>query len=179
MALGATIYNFNIALADMDRGVYETLDLRVALHPSEAAEHMLTRVLAYCLEYQDGIAFSKGLADADQPALWVHDRTGQLKVWIDIGAPTAERLHRANKLAERVVVYTHKDIAILKHNLGRAPIHQAAQIPLYVLDRRFIADFEARLERRLTCALAVTERQLYLDVGGHSLQTTVVEHRLG
>ncbi len=178
MAQGATIYNFNIGLSDMDRQVYETLDLRVALHPSEAVDHMLTRVLAYCLECQPGLTFSKGLADSDEPALWVHDPTGQLKLWVDIGSPSAERLHRASKLAERVVVYTHKDIEILKHNLGRSPIHQVEQIPLYALDRRFIARWEALLERRLACVLTVTERQLYLDVGGESLQTNVVEHRL-
>lgn len=178
MAQGATLYNFNIALSDVDRSVYENLDLRVALHPSEAIDYMLTRVLAYCLEYQPGIAFSKGLADADQPAVWVHDRTGRLKVWIDIGAPTAERLHRANKLAERVVVYTHKNVNSVKHNLGRTPIYQIEQIPLYAVDWRFIADFEAQLKRRLTCALSITERQLYLDVGGRSLQTILVEHSL-
>lgn len=178
MAKGATIYNFSLALSDMDRGVYENLDLRVALHPSEAVDYMLTRVLAYCLEYQDGIAFSQGLAEADQPAVWVHDRTGRLIVWIDVGAPAAERLHRASKLAERVAVYTHKNVAMLKHNLSRAPIHQAAQIPLYALDWRFLAAFEARLGRRLSGALAVTERQLYLEIGGETLQTSVVEHRL-
>jgi len=178
LAQGATIYNFNVSLSDMDRNVYETLDLRVALHPSEAVEHMLVRVLAYCLAYEEGISFSKGLADSDEPALWVHDRTGQLKVWIDVGAPTAERLHRANKLAERVVVYTHKDIGILKHNLARQPIHQAETIPIYEIDRKFLADFEALLERRLSFSLSVTERQLYLDIGGKVLETTLIEHRL-
>lgn len=178
MAQGATIYNFNIALSDMDRNVYETLDLRVALHPSEAIDHMLARVLAYCLEYEEGISFSKGLADSEEPAVWVHDRTGRLLVWIDVGAPTAERLHRANKLAERVVVYTHKDIGILKHNLGRQAIHEADTIPIYEIERKFLAEFEARLERRVTCSLSVTERQLYLDIEGAVLETTLVEHRL-
>ena len=34
MALGATIHVFDIALANSDRGVYESLELRVARHPS-------------------------------------------------------------------------------------------------------------------------------------------------
>jgi uncharacterized protein YaeQ len=178
VAQGATIYNFNISLSDMDRNVYETLDLRVALHPSEAVDHMLVRVLAYCLEYEEGITFSKGLSESEEPALWIHDRTGQLKVWIDVGSPTAERLHRANKLAERVAVYTHKDIGILKHNLARQPIHQAETIPIYTFDRKFLVDFEALLDRRVTCNLSVTERQIYLDLKGQALQTTIVEHRL-
>ena len=59
MALAATVYTFDIELADTDRGVYETLALRVARHPSETEEFLVTRVLAYCLEYTVGLAFSK------------------------------------------------------------------------------------------------------------------------
>src|ERR1700722_17755146 len=76
MALGATVYNFKIELADSDRGVYAPLDLRVARHPSETEEHLLTRVLAYCLEYTEGISFSNGLSDSDRAAISVRDLTG-------------------------------------------------------------------------------------------------------
>ena len=62
MALSATVHTFEIELADVDRGVYESLSLKVARHPSETEDFLLTRVLAYCLEYADGIAFSRGLA---------------------------------------------------------------------------------------------------------------------
>ena len=109
MALTATIYTFEIELSDVDRGVYETLPLRVARHPSETEEYLVTRVLAYCLEYAVGISFSKGLADPDEPTLAVRDLTGVIRVWIDIGAPDAARMHKAGKAAARVVVYTHKD----------------------------------------------------------------------
>ena len=110
MALTATIYTFEIELADSDRGVYETLALRVARHPSEATDYLLTRVLAYCLEHTEGIAFSSGgLSDPDEPPLAVRDLTGALRVWIEIGAPDAARVHRACKAAPRVAVYTHKN----------------------------------------------------------------------
>src|SRR5271168_2561536 len=109
MALGATIYVFKIDLADSDRGVYQPLEMRVARHPSETEDHLLTRVLAYCLEYTEGISFSNGLSEPDQPAIAIRDLTGTLRVWIDIGAPDGGRLHRAAKLAPRVAVYTHKD----------------------------------------------------------------------
>lgn len=178
MAQGALIYTFTIDLSDLDRNVYESLDLRVALHPSEAVDYMLTRVLAYCLEYQEGISFSKGLAASDEPAIWAHDYTGQLKAWIEIGSPNAERLHRASKLAERVAVYTHKDIDLVKHNLRRGAIQRIREIPIYEIERKFLTDFEAVLDRRMKCALSITEQQLYLDLNGRSLQTTVIEHRL-
>ncbi len=61
VALTATLYNFDTELADIDRGVYQTLALRLARHPSETQEFMLTRLLAYCLEYTEGIEFSRGV----------------------------------------------------------------------------------------------------------------------
>src|SRR6266571_4484237 len=109
MALTATVYNFDIDLSDTDRNVYETLALRVAQHPSESDEYLVTRVLAYALELTDGIAFSRGISDPEEPALAVRDLTGAIQTWIEIGAPDAARLHKASKAASRVVVYTHKD----------------------------------------------------------------------
>jgi uncharacterized protein YaeQ len=60
MALNATIYSFAINLSDLDRNVYQALAFRVAKHPSETDAYLLTRVLAYCLEYREGLNFSKG-----------------------------------------------------------------------------------------------------------------------
>ena len=57
MALTATIYNFDVELADADRNLYESLNLRVARHPSESEEYLVTRLLAYLLEYAEGIEF--------------------------------------------------------------------------------------------------------------------------
>src|ERR1700720_588314 len=134
MALGATIYVFKIDLADSDRGIYQPLELRVARHPSETEDHLLTRVVAYCLEYAEGIAFSNGLFDSDQPTIAVRDLTGALRVWIDVGAPEAARLHRAAKLAPRVAIYTNKDAELLAARLGAERIHRVAAMELYVLD---------------------------------------------
>jgi len=173
VALTATIYNFDVQLADVDRGVYETLALRVARHPSETEEYLLTRVLAYCLEYAEGIAFSKGLAEPDEPALAVRDLTGSLKVWIDVGAPDAARLHKASKAAPRVVVYTHRDPAQLVRQLSGERIHRADALELYGVDRALLAELAALLDRRLAFDLSVTERHLYVVVNGRTLEGAV------
>jgi len=80
MAAGAVMYNFAVQLADVDRGVYEDVALRAARHPSETDTYMMTRVLAYCLEYVEGIAFSDGISSAAvhgpaEPAVLVRDLT--------------------------------------------------------------------------------------------------------
>ena len=178
MALTATVYSFEIALADVDRGVYEALSLRAALHPSETVEHLLTRVLAYCLEYEEGIAFSKGVSDGDEPAVAVRAPDGRIKTWIEVGDPDADRLHKAAKSAERVAVYTHKNPRTLLRQLGGRTIHRGAEIPLYAIDPALIAALAAALERRTRLDLSVTERQLYLTVAGRSWNGPVVEHRL-
>jgi uncharacterized protein YaeQ len=179
VAQTATIYTFAINLSDMDRGVYETLDLRVARQPSETMEYMLSRVIGYCLEYREGIAFSQGIAAGDEPAVAVRDLTGQLLVWVDVGLPDADRLHRASKQAARVVVYTHRNPEVLKQQLAGKRIHRAEEIPIFALDARFMAALVAAVERRTSMALSITEGQLYVEVGGQSIATTLAEHRLG
>lgn len=176
MAQGATIYTFAVELADVDRGVYERLDLRVARHPSEAAEFLVARVLAYCLEYTEGIAFSQGIAAGDEPALWARDATGRVTLWVEVGLPDAERLHRGSKLAERAAVYTHRDVAQLLAQLSGKKIHRAEAIPVYALDRRFVAELAGLVERRTTLVLSVTERHLFAEVAGRALSAALVEH---
>ncbi len=178
MALTSTIYNFAVELADVDRGVYETLAIRAALHPSETEDSLLTRLLAYCLEYEEGLAFSKGLSDGDEPALWVREPDGRVRAWIEIGAPDAARLHKAAKTADRVAVYTHKDPASLLRRLEGERIHRAEEIPIYGIDRPLLARLGELLDRRMAIHLSVTGRQLYLDVAGKSLTGEVTEHRI-
>jgi uncharacterized protein YaeQ len=178
VALTATLYHFDVQLADMDRSVFESLSFKAAQQPSEADEHLVARVLAYCLEYTEGIGFSKGIAEPEEPALFVRDLTGTIKAWIDIGSPDAARLHKASKAAPRVAVYTHKDPALLLRQLTGERIHKAEQLELYALDRGLVSELVARLDRRTAFDLTITERQLYLTLGGATLEGTVVRHTL-
>ena len=173
MALGATIYTFDIEVADSDRAVYETLNLRVAQHPSETPDYLLTRVLAYCLEYSEGIGFSKGLSDPDDPAIFVRDLTGALQVWVDIGLPEPERLHRASKAAPRVAVYTHKDPGQWALRIRDAKIHRAEKLEAFAFDRVWLLAVVARLERRMKFSLARSEGEIYLTLGADTLQTVL------
>jgi uncharacterized protein YaeQ len=179
MALTATIYTFEIDLNDADRSVYESLAIRVARQPSETAEYLLTRVLAYCLEYVEGIAFSRGLAEPDEPSLGVRDLTGALRTWIDVGAPDAARLHKASKAAPRVVIYTHKDPVQLVRQLAGERIHRARALEIYAVERAFLAELVGRLDRRMVFNLAVSDRQLYVTLGGATLSGVVTPYTLG
>ena len=178
MAETATIYQFSIDLSDMDRGVYETLELRVARHPSETAEYMVVRVLAYCLEYEEGIAMTEGVSSGDEPAVLVRDLTGQMTAWIEVGMPEAARLHRGSKHAGRVAVYTHRDARQLLAQLAGQKIHRAAEIPIRAFDRGTIAAIAEAIDRRTSLSLSVTHGELYLSIGDRTFTLPVVEHRL-
>ena len=104
MALRATIYKAELQIADMDRHYYADHALTIARHPSETDERMMARVLAFALYAQDGIAFTKGLFDVDEPEVWVKNMVGEITLWVDLGQPDEARIRRACSRAEQVVV---------------------------------------------------------------------------
>jgi uncharacterized protein YaeQ len=111
MAIKAIIYKANVQLADMDRQVYADHSLTIARHPSETDERLLIRLLAFALNAptnnDDGdLQFAKDLWDADEPALWQKDLTGQIKHWIEVGQPDEKRLMRVTSRSGRVSVYS-------------------------------------------------------------------------
>jgi uncharacterized protein YaeQ len=179
LAAGATVFVFDIELADADRNVYQTLALRIARHPSETNEYLLTRVLAYCLEYTEGIAFSSGgLSDPDEPAITVRDLTGALQTWIEIGSPEAPRLHKAGKAAKRVAVYAHKQVNLLLAKLQGERIHRSDALEIYAIDPEFVTALSERLSKRTRLDLSVSEGHLYATVGTETLSGAVELYRV-
>jgi uncharacterized protein YaeQ len=179
MALTATIYNLSIDLADIDRGVYEKLDVCIARQPSETIEYMFMRVIAYCLEYADGIVLTQGVAAGNEPAVLIRDLTGRVTAWIEVGMPDPDRLHRGLKLAGRAAVYTHRDVQKVIAQLSAAKIDRLSAIPVYEFDRNFIDETARLLDRRSALSISVTERELYIGIGDRTFTTTIAEHRAG
>lgn len=167
------MHTFDVQLADVDRGVYDELNLRMAQHPSETSAFMLTRLLAYCLEYEEGIVFSEGISATDEPAVLVRDATGSVTAWIEVGAPDADRLHRGSKLADRTLIYSHRHPAKLLPLWAGKKIYRAEDIVLRTFDPGFVDAAAGAIERRNTVTLSVTEGQLYLDINGTSVSSAL------
>lgn len=171
MALTATLYRFDIDVSDVDRNVYERLELRAAQHPSESMNYLLTRVLAYCLSHEEGIAFSRGLAEPDEPALLVKDLQGVTQAWIEVGAPAPERLHRASKAVRRVIIYCHHDVEVLKRSLRGQKVHRLAEIEVFAVDPAVLAQLEALTERSNSWSIARSDGEIYVNVKDRTLTT--------
>jgi len=174
VALTATVYTVDLDLADHDRGIYESVSLRVARHPSESDEYLVTRLLAYALEYTDGLVLSTGgLSNPDEPAMLVRDLTGAVQGWIEVGWPDAERLHRASKASPRVAVYPHKEPTQWLRRLQGQRIHRGAALVILAIDTALINALVTRLDRRLVWSVAVSESELFVSVGDETLRGRV------
>lgn len=171
MSLGATMHRALVTLSDVDRNVYESLDFRLARHPSESLRYLVTRTLAYCLCWEPGIAFSKGgLSSTDEPPLSIHDPTGLMKAWIDVGAPSADRMHRATKAAPRVALFTHAELDNLQKEAASRTVHRVEEIEVWRLEPAFLDALGEKLERNWKFELVRTEGRLYVTLGSGALE---------
>jgi uncharacterized protein YaeQ len=163
------LYRFHIEFSNIDRGIYESLDFRLAQHPSESLPYLLTRALAFCLSYQENLEFSaKGLGDPDGPALQVQGVNGPIDIWIEIGNPTARKLHKANKIARQLIIYTYKSVDVLIADLKGNDVHKAHEIQIYGLDPKVLLELEKVLEKNNKWAVMVQDGRLSIEVGGNS-----------
>lgn len=171
MALPATIRRFEIELADADRGIYERLDVRVAQHPSESERYLVTRVLARALEHAEGLEFGKGISTDDEPALWQRDLRGDCLAWIEVGSPSAERLHKASKACRRVALYTWR-AAALRAEYDKAAIHRAEAIELVALEADILDQLAASVARQNQWSITVNDATVYLETANGASSLT-------
>ncbi len=175
MASKSTPMRFQVTLSQVDRGVYETIEIKLAKHPSETDRYLLCRLFAFCVLYDEGLAFAKGgLSSVDEPALAQRSLDGRLLLHVEIGTPTAERLHKASKASPRVVVFTQHDPALLVASVSGQKVHRLESIEAYVLAPSFL-DAVAVLvgERGAELDVTVADGQLYVNVAGQSLGTEI------
>lgn len=174
MALPATMRKVQISIADSDRGVYEQLELRVAQHPSESDRYLVARVIARALEHGDGLEFSKGgVSDDTEPALVQRDLRGDLVAWIEIGAPSPDRLHKASKASPRVVIYAWKNPEQLAEAIRERGVHRADEIELNAVSADWLDAIAATLDRVNTWDLSVAGGVIYLTIGGALFEGSV------
>ena len=148
MALSSTLYRFRIELSDVDRSLYQAFDLRMAKHPSENEIYLVTRLLAYLLSFEDGLEFTPGLCTDEEPAIFLRDpSSGGFAKWIEIGNPSARRLHKASKAARAVQIYTYKDPAALLRELEGERVHRREAIEAFALEPKFLNTLVASLDR--------------------------------
>lgn len=172
MALPSRLFRFKIELSNPEKGDYHSLDFRVAQHPSETLQYMLTRVFAYTLSFEDGLEFSNlGLADPESPSLSTANPNGGLKTWIEIGNPTARKVHKAAKAADHVKIFTYKDPQVLLLELASEPVHRRGEIEIYSLAPSFLDRLATHTKKENRWTLILMDGIIMLNGESFSEQT--------
>lgn len=109
MAIKATIYKAQLNIANMDTHYYGEHNLTLAKHPSENDLRLMVRVLAFILNANEDLVFTKGISQDDEPDLWQKDLSGDIKLWIDLGQPDEKRIKKACGRSEKVIIYTYQE----------------------------------------------------------------------
>ncbi len=168
MAKSATIYKVCLNLSDVDNNVYEELESRVAQHPSESSTRLAARMIAYIalygLDTQNPISFGRGLSEVQEPALWRRDLSGEILQWVELGAPTAERMHQATKQADDVRLVCYKPPSSLSKEFAKKKIHRQSEVKVYFLDSNLCKSLGESLERTSHWSVICHDESLQLTV---------------
>jgi uncharacterized protein YaeQ len=173
MALKATIYKADLQVADMDRHYYADHALTIARHPSESDERMMARVLMYALYAQEGIAFTKGLFDVDEPEVWVKDLTGEIKLWIDIGQPDDARLRKASGRADQVVVLCYSSSSEVWWKQIESKLTRLNNLTVLQLPADTSQELAALVERTMQLQCMVQDGEVWISTEGARVQVAL------
>ena len=173
MALTPTIYRVSIHLSHVDRGCYEHLQATVARHPSETAERLVARLLAYALCYEPDLVFTKGIAAGDEPDLWRKGGDGRVELWLEVGLPDPDRLLKAARHAARVILLASGSARWRWESAHLARLAAVPNLQVLGLDYDFVQQVAALLQRAIEWSVTVTDGTLYLNIGEVTLETAV------
>ena len=109
MALNSTINKVSLSISDMDRNYYQSHDLTMAQHPSENDLRFMIRVIAFAMNADERLSFTKGMNSDDEAELWQKALTDEIDLWIDFGQLDDKRIRKACGRAKQVIIYTYHD----------------------------------------------------------------------
>ncbi|MEJ6077698.1 YaeQ family protein [Vibrio sp. 1-Bac 57] len=176
MALKPTIFKMNINVSNLDQDVYETIPLTIAQHPSETTERMVTRILAFVLNNQEFLSFTKGLSEADDPDIWAKNYSDEFLLWVDVGEPGFERIKKACRQAKSVKIYTFNT----KSNVWwKQSLKDFSKInaQVYQFDFEQIQSFASLVERTMDFSITLTDNVFYIaaDKGSCEVNLTTLK----
>ena len=176
MAVKPTIHKMRIALSDLNRGYYDTLNLTIARHPSETLERMMARMLAYCFNAQDQLVLCKGLSDTEEPDIWAHSLDGSLQLWIDVGEPAVNRIKKATRLAPAVKIYCFNSKSATWWEQGRDKVTQM-KASVYRLRWQEVQALAKLVERTMDISITITGDSAYVaaELGECELSVEVLQ----
>ena len=158
MALGATIYKFDIDLSNMDKNRYESVSQHIALHPSETLERMVLRFLAYCVNMHDQLSFTKGLSADTEPDLWQKSYSNEIELWIELGLPDIKRIKKAASISQQVKLYVYGGQGVDQWwKLVQNDCKKFKNVDVYRFDLAAVNQFASQIQRSMRISVMIQD----------------------
>lgn len=166
MALKATIFKVELDIADMDRHYYISHALTLARHPSETDERMMVRILAFALNADPALTFTRGLSADDEPDLWQKNLTDEIEVWVELGLPDERRLRKASSRARQVIVYAYGGhTAEVWWNKSARDFKRLDNLSIYTLTEETTKGLEKLAQRNMHLSCTIQEGDVAISDG--------------
>ncbi len=162
MAIKPTIYKLRIAISDLNRDYYDSVNLTIALHPSETLERMMARIVAFCLNAQDNLSFTKGLSTVEEPDIWAKTLDDQVSLWIDVGEPTPDRIKKSSRLAPKVKVYSFNNKSDTWWEKSKNKVYQFENVEFHQLNWPQIETLATFTKRTMDWSLSISDNNVYI-----------------
>lgn len=162
MAIKPTIYKLRVAITDLNRDYYDSLNVTIAQHPSETLERMMARVIAYCINAEEGLIFTKGLSEAEEADIWVPTLDEQYSLWIEVGEPMPDRVKKIARQGRVVKIYTFNTKSDVwwsqnQDKLTRLPAS------FYQLSWEQIQQLATKVQRTMDWSMTISENAVYVS----------------
>ena len=175
MAIKPTIYKLRIAISDFNREYYDSLQLTVALHPSETLERMMVRIVAYCLNAQENLTFTKGLSKVEEPDIWVKTLDDLVTLWIDVGEPSPERIKKSSRLAPEVKVYSFNSKSDTWWKQTKDKVNQFSNVKFYQFDWQQAQTLATFAKRTMDWSLSISDDTVYVAAENQECELVISE----
>ena len=174
MALNATIYKFDIDLNDLDRNHYAHYSHHVALHPSETEERMIMRILAFCMNASEHLAFTKGLSTDSEPDLWQKNYSDEIELWVELGLPDEKRIKKACNHAQKVMLYSYggQGVETWWNNISKQS-YKYENLSVYRIDLGMVEKFTEHLERTMAISCMIQDGQITLSANSEMYEFSI------
>jgi len=174
MALSSTIYRCVLQISDLDRGYYQSHSLTIARHPSETDERMMVRLLAFALNADEHLRFTRGISQDDEPDLWRHSLSGDITLWVEIGQPDEKRIRRGCSRSDRVAIYCfqHRSADVWWRQLA-AKLERFPHLSVFMLPEGISEQLASFAERSMHLQCTIQDGEIWFSNENASLQFTL------
>ena len=171
MALKATIFKVDLAVADMDRNHFADYALTLARHPSENDARMMVRLLAFMRYADELLVFGKGLSTDEEPDLWRKELTGVIDLWIVVGQPDERWLRKASGRSERVAVFSYGGrVAEIWWEQNRAVLEKLPNLTVFRLSAESTQELAALANRAMNLQCMTQDGEMLITSEGDAVR---------